>query len=100
MPWQGVPFFLKKYTYKWYIYYIYGVWSGYIHRYSRLDLGFFVLGKKIASDSNLCPRAFGPRAQIAVLGNFFTSVEKALGLGAITVYIALLDHIYTLYIYH
>ena len=33
---------------RWDIYYIYGGPSGYIQRYSRLNLGFFfVLGKKI-----------------------------------------------------
>ena len=49
---------------KWYIYYIYGVSSGYIQRYSRLDLGYF---------SSSAKNALG---QDRALGHFLTSDEK------------------------
>ena len=59
---------------------------------------FFVLGQKMPSGSRPCPRAFGPRARPAALGNFSPSDEKSLGFGAILSYIALQHPIYTLHI--
>ena len=49
---------------KWHIYYIYGVLSGYIQRYSRLNLGFFR------------PRQKNSLGQGRALGNFLASDEK------------------------
>ena len=43
---------------KWYIYYIYGVSSGYIQRYSRLDLGYFSSSAKKFPRAGPCPREF------------------------------------------
>ena len=80
------------------IYYIYGVRSDYIRLYSRLDLGFFFLGQKIASGAicALGPSALGHRQLPSAI---FYLEKKCLALGAISSYIALLDPIYTLHIY-
>ena len=43
---------------KWHIYYIYGVLSGYIQRYSRLNLGFFRPRQKNSLGQGRCPREF------------------------------------------
>ena len=61
----------------WDIYYIYWVLSGYIQQYSRLNLGFFF-------SSSAC--GLGRK-------------KKFLGFGAILLYIALKNPIYTLHIY-
>ena len=62
----------------WDIYYIYWVLSGYIQQYSRLNLGFFF-------SSSAC--GLGRK-------------KKFLGFGAILLYIALKNPIYTLHISH
>ena len=64
---------------------MYGVSSGYIQRYSRLILGFFSSSAKKFPRAGPCPLL--PRT------------KKNLGFGAISLYIALRDPIYTLYIY-
>ena len=70
---------------KWCIYCIYGVLSGSIRQYSRLNLGFFRPRSR---------NALGPSA----LGHFLTSDEKCLGFGAILSYRSLQHPIYTLHI--
>ena len=81
----------------WDIYYIYWVSSGYIQQYSRLDQGFFVLCRiPRAARRALRPSALGH----GVPPSGFDIGRKNLGLGAILLYIALRDPIYTLHIYH
>ena len=84
-------FFLKidQRQKKWYIYYIYGVSSGYIQRYSRLDLGYF------SSSAKKFPRPPGTALPSEI---FLPWTKNNLGLGAISLYIALRDPIYTLHI--
>jgi len=78
---------------KWYIYCIYGVFSGYIPQYSP-STSDFCRPRSNPSGGTPCPRArraaFGIRPR----------TKKILGFGAILWDIALEDPIYTLHIYY
>ena len=73
----------------WCIYYIYGVSSGYIQQYSRLNLGFFRPRQK---------NSLGQHDGVLPSGIFQPRTKKTLGFGAILLYVALKNTIYTLHI--
>ena len=85
---------------RWDIYYIYGVPSGYIQRYSRLNLGFFRPRQKNSLGKG---RALGPAAlgHGPPLGNFLASDEKKpRSRGYTVVYSPPGPHIYITYIHN